>query len=309
MSDDAGVIVVKTARMDIYCLNAQGSFKWHMLPYNPDYWVMVNSADYWLELVDVSPDGSRVFTIKTTNEEGSNRGRYCCFDNAGNELWTSDIREGSPTQPFVLRGSLDKTIFAACGWGGYVRLLGPSGHQVVSLDVPGPFMRAVSVSNCREVVAACGRKTEGSQENDYVVGWSSYGVLRRLTYNSVSESSPSISGDGQSIAFVSGSGTSAELYIMMQKGTSTRQLTYNSVSESSPSISGDGQWVAFISGSGSLTELWVMKRDGTGLRRLTYNSVAESNPSISGDGYWIAFVSGSDATTELWTNDRTLILT
>ena len=126
------------------------------------------------------------------------------------------------------------------------------------------------------------------------------GSSSRLTWNSVPESSPSISGDGQWIAFISRSDASAELYVISGDGLSLRRLTWNSVPESSPSISGDGQWIAFISGSGTAAELYVIKSDGTNLRRLTWNSVPESSPSISGDGQWIAFISGSDASAELY---------
>jgi hypothetical protein len=129
-------------------------------------------------------------------------------------------------------------------------------------------------------------------------------TLRQLTFTPVPESSPSISGDGQWVAFISGNGSSAELYVMNRNGTSPSRLTYNSVPESSPSISGDGQWVAFISGSGSSAELWIMKRDSTGLRQLSYNSVPESSPSISGDGQWVAFISGSGSSAELWIMKR-----
>ncbi len=106
------------------------------------------------------------------------------------------------------------------------------------------------------------------------------------------------------IAFISGSGTSAELYAMRRDGSSLKRLTYNSVPESGPSISGNGQWIAFISGSGTFAELYVMKRDSTSLRRLTYNSVPESSPSIGDDGQWIAFISGSGTSAELYVISR-----
>jgi len=79
-----------------------------------------------------------------------------------------------------------------------------------------------------------------------------------LTWNSVPESSPSISGDGQWIAFISGSDASAELYVIRSDVSSLKRLTWNPfVPESSPSISANGGWVAYIYGSGSSAELWV----------------------------------------------------
>jgi len=106
------------------------------------------------------------------------------------------------------------------------------------------------------------------------------------------------------IAFISGSGSYAELYTIAWDRTSLKRLTYNSSPESSPSISEDGQWIAFISGGGTSTELWVMRWDGTSLRRLTHNFVAESNPSINNDGQWIAFIHGSGTSAELYVVKR-----
>lgn len=106
------------------------------------------------------------------------------------------------------------------------------------------------------------------------------------------------------IAFISSSGSSAELYAVKQDGTPLKRLTYNSVPESGPSISADGQWVAFISGNNTSAELYVVCRDGSSFRRLTYNSVPESSPAISGDGEWITFVSGSGSSAEMYVVKR-----
>lgn len=127
---------------------------------------------------------------------------------------------------------------------------------------------------------------------------------QRLTYNSVADSNPSVSGDGQWIAFISGTGSSAELWVISRDGATCKQLTWDSVPESSPSISSDGQYIAFVSGSGSSAELWVMRIDYSYLRWLTYDSVPESSSAISGDGQWVVFIRGSDTSAELWLTGR-----
>jgi hypothetical protein len=138
--------------------------------------------------------------------------------------------------------------------------------------------------------------------------------LKRVTYNSVPESEPSIDwgtyvGYPGTIAFISGSGASAELYYY--DGTHTTRLTYNSVPESQPCITRYGETIVFISGSGTSAELYYLNTDRTGLRRLTYNSVEESSPTISyygnepgityaGMNSRIVFKSGTGTAAELY---------
>jgi Tol biopolymer transport system component len=138
--------------------------------------------------------------------------------------------------------------------------------------------------------------------------------LKRLTYGGLA-SQPSMSRSSSSstdsaraakIAFIWGTGTSAELYTIYADGTNLRRVTYNSVPESEPSIS-YARWIAFISGSGTSAELYIYYYGTGSMTRLTYNSVPESQPSVSGWGGGIVFISGSGTSAELYyiTNDGT----
>jgi tricorn protease-like protein len=118
--------------------------------------------------------------------------------------------------------------------------------------------------------------------------------LTQLTTNNASDGSPSISGDGSKIAFVSMSkgGDDFEIFVINSDGTGLIQLTTNTASDWSPSISGNGSKIAFSSDVDGDGEIFVINSDGTGLTQLTTNTASDRSPSISGDGSKIAFTSG-----------------
>ena len=116
----------------------------------------------------------------------------------------------------------------------------------------------------------------------------------RLT-NSTLDFSPSISGDGSKIAFVSyRDGGNAEIYIMDADGSNQTRLTNNPADDFSPSISGDGSKIAFISDRDGGDEIYIMDANGSNQTRLTNNPADDSEPSFNGDGSKIAFTSNRD---------------
>jgi hypothetical protein len=122
-----------------------------------------------------------------------------------------------------------------------------------------------------------------------------WGTPTQLTFNTARDVWPSISGDGNKIAFSSNVGGVYEIYVINSDGSGLTQVTDNFVVEGSPSISGDGGKIAFLSEIDNADfEIFVINSDGSDLTQLTDNTVDDWHPSISGDGNKIAFTSGGD---------------
>ncbi len=126
--------------------------------------------------------------------------------------------------------------------------------------------------------------------------------LRQLTHNSVTDSSPSINGDGTKVAFASGSGAVSEIWIINTDGTGLSRLTNNSYGDTSPSISASGQKIAFeFNGPATMSplpleatypfEIYTVNSDGTGAMQVSGTTGDNVTPSLSGDGTKVAYVS------------------
>jgi len=124
-----------------------------------------------------------------------------------------------------------------------------------------------------------------------------------LTNNSTGNWHPSISPNGDKIAFVQVSPDTglADIYIMNVDGSNQTRLTYNkNVVDWYPSWSYDGSKIVFesrdpLSGSGG--EIYIINSDGSNQTRLT--NIDEDNypsysPSWSPDGSKIVFSSGRE---------------
>jgi Tol biopolymer transport system component len=107
------------------------------------------------------------------------------------------------------------------------------------------------------------------------------GNQRRLTNQGSSNSSPAVSPDGRSIAFVSNRDGNDEIYIMDIDGGNPHRLTQITFADDNfPSWSPDGRRIVFNSGSprGGF-DLYVIDADGTNLLRLTDHSGWEFEPA------------------------------
>jgi len=120
--------------------------------------------------------------------------------------------------------------------------------------------------------------------------------VTRLTFNEVSDWSPSWSPDGQWIAFLSSEDGRFEIYKMRLDGSEVTRLTFNHADDWSPAWSPDGQWIAFESDQDAdFPEIYKMRADGSEVTRLTFNEGSDLDPSWSPDGAWIAFASYRDS--------------
>ena len=88
-----------------------------------------------------------------------------------------------------------------------------------------------------------------------------------MTNNPADDFSPSISGDGSKIAFVSNRDGGDEIYIMDANGSNQTRLTNNPADDSEPSFNGDGSKIAFTS-----------NRDDTTTRFTSWTPTAPTKP-------------------------------
>jgi uncharacterized repeat protein (TIGR01451 family) len=173
------------------------------------------------------------------------------------------------------------------------------------------------------VFHTCGLRTDGSLEcwGDNGVGQASPPDVSpsSLSYqhtNSalITNREPAISGDGNTIAFVSDgkprsdasdAGGNSEIFIYDVIADVITQVTATplTVTNAQPSINYDGTRVAFVSdgdlsgdNQGDNPEIFVYFRDTGVISQVTYAPIAGTSdqPSISGDGRRIAFVSDAD---------------
>lgn len=98
---------------------------------------------------------------------------------------------------------------------------------------------------------------------------------------------PSLSPDGNSIAYSSDHSGSFEIYIRpMTPGSRETQLTNDGQSNFEPAWSPDGQWIAFYSKNRG--GIWIVPATGGNARQV---SQFGSDPDWSRDGKWLAFQS------------------
>jgi flagellar hook assembly protein FlgD len=119
--------------------------------------------------------------------------------------------------------------------------------------------------------------------------------FRQLTVKGGSE--PSLSPDGQTLAFVSARGGSPKIWLMSaddfeEKSGSARPLTGvgGSGREGAPAWSPDGQTLAFVSDASGLPQVWLANADGQEARALTTGDGGAASPTWLSDGSRIVFV-------------------
>lgn len=103
------------------------------------------------------------------------------------------------------------------------------------------------------------------------------------------ETWPTVSPDGQRIAYVRESATGSDILITSLADLSTVALTDDPAQDTMPAWSPDGSRIAFISTRDGGAELYVIGVDGSGLARLTSTAGEESTPVWSSDGQRIAY--------------------
>ena len=121
----------------------------------------------------------------------------------------------------------------------------------------------------------------------------------RITNNKHYDGTPTLSPDGQRIAFRRNN----DIYTMNIDGTNLIRLTsLNTVSSRVPAWSPDGTRIAFVSDRDGNDEIFMMNADGSGQMQLTFTSGRYNlNPSWSPDSTLLAFYSNRDGNDEIYT--------
>ena len=108
---------------------------------------------------------------------------------------------------------------------------------------------------------------------------------------SYTDENPSISPDGQKIAFMSDRDGDIEIYVMNVDGSHPQRLTRSPGRDAHPEWSPDGKKIYFQSPRESeMPQIFVMSADGTGQKRLTHNAGFTGVPLVSPDGMKILYM-------------------
>jgi eukaryotic-like serine/threonine-protein kinase len=128
-----------------------------------------------------------------------------------------------------------------------------------------------------------------------------FGGATGLILSSRRDDSPSISPDGERIAFVSKRTGNEEIWVCDRNGGRLVQLTsFKGPGTGTPRWSPDGRWIAFDSLAASNPNIYVIDADGGTPRRLTTGPSGNFMPSWSSDGKWIYFKSDRSGTDQIW---------
>lgn len=117
---------------------------------------------------------------------------------------------------------------------------------------------------------------------------------------------PTLSPDGNQIAFSSERGGRPMIYVMSSDGTNVKRLTFKGSFNSSPSWSPDGKKIAFAGQDNSNFDIFVMDTDGSNIRRLTSakkpNGKPANNedPSFSPDGRYLVYTSDRSGKNQIY---------
>ncbi|WP_447977588.1 Tol-Pal system beta propeller repeat protein TolB [Candidatus Nitrospira bockiana] len=101
---------------------------------------------------------------------------------------------------------------------------------------------------------------------------------------------PSLSPDGNWLAFATSQDGNSEIYKMETNTKSLQRLTVHPSGDLSPSWSPNGREIVFASDRGGGPQLYIMSADGSNVRRLTFEGDYNAAPAWSPRGQWIAYV-------------------
>ena len=136
--------------------------------------------------------------------------------------------------------------------------------------------------------------------------------LVQLTENVERRTAPSVSPDGNKIAFMSArSGEKYQIYVMNADGSDVNKLTADTaLSICNPVWSKDGKRIVFYSDKGNRKDqIWIMNADGSNKARLTDGSGHNIFPSFAPDSKQLIFSRRDDKDAEKSYVDASFLFT
>ena len=149
-----------------------------------------------------------------------------------------------------------------------------------------------------------GRVVSAPHKHGWRVAATMNNNVRNLTNDpGNTDESPTWSGNGETIAFMSRRDGNREVYLMRSDGSGQRNLTNHPAEDREPTFSYDGTKIAFRSNRDGTDGIYSMKPDGSGLERITDHPASESQLTWSRNGKKIAFSTNRDGNGEVYTID------
>jgi TolB protein len=133
-------------------------------------------------------------------------------------------------------------------------------------------------------------------------------ILNKLTNGPVGAMNvePSISPNGDKIAFSSDRAGRPMIYIMDSDGSNPKRLTFAGSFNAAPSWSPDGKLIAFAGWAEKAFDIFTIDSNGSNLKRITKASrsngrqASHENPDFSPDGRVILYTSNRNGNTQLY---------
>ena len=128
-----------------------------------------------------------------------------------------------------------------------------------------------------------------------------FGESKGLVLSSRRDDSPSISPDGEKMAFVSKRTGNEEVWVCNRNGGQLVQLTsFKGPGTGTPRWSPDGKWIAFDSLAAGNPDIYIVNSRGGVPRRLTTGPWGNFMPSWSPDGKLLYFKSERSGSNQIW---------
>jgi len=106
-----------------------------------------------------------------------------------------------------------------------------------------------------------------------------------------SNSAPSWSPDGRTLAVTLSRDGGSQLFLIDAHGGEPRRLTQSAGIDTEPVFAPDGSAIYFVSDRGGAPQIYRMPASGGPANRVTFNGTYNISPAISPDGRWLTYIS------------------
>jgi Tol biopolymer transport system component len=238
----------------------------------------VRVCDIWL--LDLMPSGTPAGSPRRLTTEGAGITSPVWMPNGQEILYIRSQGEIASLWRVAATGGLPPAIVNAVGNPGQEVDISPQGDKLVTAPVTAD--RNLYRIELSDAGAAVGKP-------------------QQLTTSTSSDHSPSISPDGNRLAFLSYRTGSSEIWVSRPDGTEARRLTsFNGPQTAAPRWSPDSRTIVFDARVDGNADLYTVNAEGGAVRRVTRAPANEFAPSWSWDGSWIYYTSDRTGERQIW---------